>query len=191
MEGDRKYRQNGYQDSSRDSSHSGPRREQERPKPQGPRPPLDVTGPRLPRLVQSVTASRCYNCSATLGPGTDFRGNCPKCGTALHCCKQCSNFEPSTRFQCLKPIPARIPVKDQANECELFKPRVTVARDGAHGAGQGAGPNGTGYGSGNGSGNGSSNGSGNGSYGSRSDAAVPRSASDARAAFDNLFRKTD
>jgi hypothetical protein len=183
MEGDRKYRQNGYQDSSRETSHSGPRREdrQDRPRPQGPRPPLDITGPRLPRLVQSVTASRCYNCSATLGPGTDFRGNCPKCGTALHCCKQCSNFEPSTRFQCLKPIPARIAAKDQANECELFKPRVTVARDAAHS---------TGYGSGYGSGtNGSSEPPANGNR--PNDTSVPRSASDARAAFDNLFRKTD
>ena len=50
---------------------------------------------------------------------------------ALHCCKQCTHFEPSTRFQCIKPIPARIPYKDQANECELFTPRVTVMRDGA------------------------------------------------------------
>jgi hypothetical protein len=47
----------------------------------------------------------------------------------LHCCKQCAHFEPSTRFQCLKPIPVRIPVKDQANQCTLFSPRVTVARD--------------------------------------------------------------
>jgi hypothetical protein len=178
MEGDRKYRQNGYQDSGRDSSHSGPRRE-ERPRPQGPRPPLDVTGPRLPRLVQSVTASRCYNCSAMLGPGIDFRGNCPKCGVALHCCKQCSNFEPSTRFQCLKPIPARIAVKDQANECELFKARVTVARDAAHGSGF------------SGAANGGSAGESNGNGHRPTDVAVPRSASDARAAFDNLFRKTE
>jgi hypothetical protein len=49
----------------------------------------------------------------------------------LHCCKQCAHFEPSTRFQCLKPVPVRIAGKDQANDCELFKPRVTVARDGA------------------------------------------------------------
>ena len=176
MEGDRKYRQHGYQDSGRDSSHSGPKRE-DRPRPQGPRPPLDVTGPRLPRLVQSVAASRCYNCSAMLGPGIDFRGNCPKCGKALHCCKQCAHFEPSTRFQCLKPIPVRIPVKDQANECELFKARVTVARDAAHGggfAGVGGSPLDAPP------------------HGNRpADVTVPRSANDARAAFDNLFRKTD
>lgn len=174
MEGDRKYRQNGYNDSSRDaSSHSESRpdsRRDERPRPTGPRPPLDVTGPRLPRLVQSVTASRCFSCSATLGPGTDFRGNCPKCNAALHCCKQCSHFEPSTRFQCLKPIPARIAVKDQANECELFRPRLTVARDAVHGPAPSSSPS---------AGSGVANGS------------VPRSASDARAAFDNLFRKTE
>jgi len=173
MEGDRKYRQHGYQDSSRDSSSPTESRREERPRPPaGPRPPLDVTGPRLPRLVQAVSASRCFSCSATLGPGVDFRGNCPKCGAALHCCKQCSNFEPSTRFQCLKPIPARIPVKDQANDCELFRPRVTVARDAVHGPAPSPGAN------------------GNGSH-PPGGVPVPRSASDARAAFDNLFRKPE
>ena len=122
MDSDRKYRQHGYMDTDRDGR--GPR--DDRPKPQGPRPPIDVTGPRLPRLVQHVAASRCYNCSTALPEGTDFNGVCPKCNVALHCCKQCSHFEPSTRFQCLKPIPVRIPVKDGANECSLFN----AARDG-------------------------------------------------------------
>ncbi len=125
MDGDRKYRQNGYRDMDRGSF---PQRT-ERSSPQGPRPPLDITGPKLPRLVQNIAASRCYSCSVTLVPGTDFKGACPKCGAALHCCKQCVNFDSSTRFQCLKPIPVRIPIKDQSNSCELFAPRVTVARD--------------------------------------------------------------
>jgi len=165
MEGERKYRQNGYQDNSREHSGNGQRRD-ERPRPQGPRPPIDVTGPRLPRLVQAVAASRCYNCSTTLPPDVDFRGNCPKCGTALHCCKQCTYFEPSTRFQCLKPVPVRISPKDQANECQLFKARVTVARDAAPAVnGNGHAPN------------------------SAALPPVPRNANDARAAFDNLFKK--
>lgn len=156
---ERKYRQRGYQDSDRDQA---PRDQQ---KPKGPRLPLDVTGPRLPRMVQAVTAARCYNCAVTLPADTDFKGVCPKCATALHCCKQCAHFEPSTRFQCLKPIQVRVPYKDQANECELFSPRVTVARDAA---------------------------------GSSSNGGVrmvaprmiePRSPSDARAAFDSLFKK--
>jgi len=160
MDSDRKYRQHGYMDSDRDGR--GPR--DDRPKPQGPRPPIDVTGPRLPRLVQHVAASRCYNCSTALAEGTDFNGACPKCNAALHCCKQCSHFEPSTRFQCSKPIPVRIAVKDGANECSLFTPRVTVAREGtSNGSGaQAAGPAGP---------------------------PVPRNPEDARSAFDKLFKK--
>jgi hypothetical protein len=99
-----------------------------------------------------------------LPAGSDFPAECPKCHTALHCCKQCAYFEPSTRFQCVKPIPMRIVVKDQANECPLFKPRVTVARDSA------AAPPPAASQAGNGS--------------------APRNADDARAAFDSLFKKS-
>src|SRR5437016_11714828 len=119
MDGDRKYRQHGYQDNGRENGKPF-RNGDDRGKPQGPRPPLDITGPRLPRLVQAVTASRCYSCSTPLPNGVNFAGTCPKCNAELHCCKQCSQFEPSTRFQCLKPIPVRIPLKDKANECALF-----------------------------------------------------------------------
>ena len=122
-------------------------------------------------MVQSVTAARCFNCSTTLLPDIDFGSNCPKCGAALHCCKQCAHFEPSTRFQCLKPVPVRIVVKDQANQCELFKPRVTVARDGAPG--------------------GTSNGLGAGNGPAGPNIPVPRNFNDARAAFDNLFKKPE
>jgi hypothetical protein len=159
MDNDRKYRQRGYMDSPRES-HGEPRRE-ERPRQPGPRPPLDITGPRLPRLVQSVVAARCYNCVTPLPSDVDFRGNCPKCGVPLHCCKQCAHFEPSTRFQCLKPIPARIAAKDQANRCEWFEPRVTVARD--------VTPNGSSAVSVQGPG--------------------PKGPEEARAAFDSLFKK--
>ena len=92
MDDDRKYRQRGYQDSNRESNGF----RQDRPKPQGPRPPIDVTGPRLPRLLQNVAAARCFNCSTQLPPDVNWKGNCPKCNAALHCCKQCAHFEPST-----------------------------------------------------------------------------------------------
>ena len=162
MDSDRKYRQNGYMDSSEGKSFR-----EDRPKQQGPRPPLDVTGPRLPRLVQHVAASRCFNCATTLPAGTDLAGNCPKCNAELHCCKQCSHFEPSTRFQCLKPIPVRIPVKDKANECTFFAPRVTVARDGTAGASAAPPP----------------------PPSANAGPAAPRNADDARSAFDRLFKK--
>jgi hypothetical protein len=160
MDNDRKYKQRGYMDSERTREARGG----ERPRPQGPRPPLDITGPRLPRLVQAVTAARCYNCSTTLPTDVDFSGNCPKCNSELHCCKQCAHFEPSTRFQCLKPIPERIAVKDKANTCGLFSPRVTVARDGTPSSPSPV---------------------------SRPTPAMdaPRTANDARTAFDRLFKK--
>src|SRR5215469_18350093 len=164
MDSDRKYRQNGYQDSSSTPHNGNGSNGAARPKPSGPRPPIDITGPRLPRLVQAVTASRCFNCATTLPPDTLFTGPCPKCGAQLHCCKQCAYFEPSTRFQCMKPIPVRIAVKDQANECTLFKPRVTVAREASSTQGNGARPTGI-------------------------NTPPPRSASDARDAFDRLFKK--
>jgi hypothetical protein len=75
MEGDRKYRQRGYNDSDRPQTENDAFRRDDRPRPpQGPRPPIDITGPRLPRMVQAVTASRCDNCSTLLGAGTDFKG---------------------------------------------------------------------------------------------------------------------
>jgi hypothetical protein len=163
MDSDRKYRQHGYMDSDRDSR---PTRE-DRPKPQGPRPPIDVTGPRLPRLVQHVAAARCFNCSTALPADVDFNGVCPKCAAELHCCKQCNYFDPSTRFQCAKPIPVRIAIKDKANECALFKPRVTVARDGVA----------------------ANNGHGSAAPPSAAAPLVPRNADDARSAFDKLFKK--
>jgi hypothetical protein len=165
MDGDRKYSQRGYQDRGNDSSDrngSRPfRNGDDRPKPNGPKPHIDITGPRLPRLVQAITASRCYACSTTVAAGTDLLAICPKCGAKLHCCKQCAHFEPSTRFQCLKPIPVRIAIKDQVNECNLFTPRVTVSRDGAAPLPKAPDPATT----------------------------APRTPSDARDAFDRLFKK--
>jgi hypothetical protein len=158
MDSDRKYRQHGYMDSERDSR--GPR--DDRPKPQGPRPHIDVT-----RLVQHVAAARCFSCSTALPEGVDFTGTCPKCNAALHCCKQCSQFEPSTRFQCLKPIPVRIALKDKANDCTMFTPRVTVAREGTAGASAASAPPPVNAGP-----------------------PAPRNADDARNAFDRLFKKT-
>jgi hypothetical protein len=162
MDGDRKYKQRGYMDD--DYSSQGPGFRDDRQRPRGPRPPIDITGPRLPRLVESVTASRCYSCATPLPMDVDFTGNCPKCSVALHCCKQCSYFEPSTRFQCLKPVPLRISPKDGANQCTFFRARVTVARDSAPPASISR-------------------------VSDRPEVATPKSASDARIAFDNLFKK--
>ncbi|MDR3703539.1 MAG: hypothetical protein P4L56_28075 [Candidatus Sulfopaludibacter sp.] len=115
-----------------------------------------------------MAAARCFNCSTALPDGVDFTGTCPKCNSPLHCCKQCSQFEPSTRFQCLKPIPVRIALKDKANDCASFTPRVTVAREGTAGASAGPAMSAPPVNSG---------------------PPAPRNADDARNAFDKLFKK--
>lgn len=128
MDGERKYRQHGYQDGgSGRRSESAQDLLKERFAP--PRHPMDITAPRLPRLVQNVTASRCYNCATTLPAGYDFSQPCPKCAAALHCCKQCAYFDSGAHFQCSKPIPERIAGKDKPNQCSFFAPHVTVARE--------------------------------------------------------------
>lgn len=167
MDGDRKYKQRGYQEESGRSASGGGFPHDDRARGPQARLPIDITGPRLPRLVQNLVASRCFNCTTVLPSGTNFKGQCPKCGASLHCCKQCVNFDSSTRFQCLKPIPVRIPLKDQANSCDLFSPRVTVARDATIGAG--AAPSNQ--------------------AGRANGLQAPRNANDARAAFDSLFKK--
>ena len=168
MDGDRKYKQAGYQDSSSEKTNGGGSKADHYINGEyyGPRAPLD--GPRTPRLVRSVAASRCFNCSNALPAGFDFLEPCPKCATLLHCCSQCGHMDSSARFQCLQTIPERIPYKDKSNECKLFSPRITVARDtaapvtapNAKPSPVTAAPN------------------------------VPRKVQDARNAFDNLFKKT-
>ena len=156
-----KYRQHGYQDRGEEAKK---RETTERPVKK------DTFGPRPIQMPGTRAVSRCSQCGSLLQSVSDPVGPCPKCGFELHSCKQCTYFEPSTRFQCLKPVPVRIAPKDQANECVLFKPRVTVARDAA---GAAAPPPGSQPG------------------GNPLHAAVPRDASNARAAFDNLFKKLE
>jgi hypothetical protein len=74
---------------------------------------------------------------------------CPSCGKPLRTCTNCSFFNPSARFECRKPIEARIESKDKANQCEHYQPKAI--RD--------------------------------------LRAAQPQKTTDARAAFDALFKK--
>jgi hypothetical protein len=150
---DRKYRQRGYQDSSKP---------EKRERPADGRPPRqEQMGPRTPRMVGTITRARCSNCGAVLASGFDIHGQCPKCRAELHACKQCVHFDTGARFECTQPIPERIPKKDQRNECAYFEFRFTVEKDTSP-------------------------------VGQNSAAAAPETVSrpsDARQAFENLFKK--
>ncbi len=123
---DRKYRQKGYHD--RDSEEKK-RNRTERPSEQPPRPKQDLLGPRTPRMVGTVMRARCSNCGAVLAPGFDPSGQCPRCHSEMHCCKQCVHFDTGKQFECTQPIPERITKKDAKNNCSFFELRMTVEKD--------------------------------------------------------------
>jgi len=117
---DRKYRQRGYQDT----------REEPQRKSAGEKPVRkDTFGPRPLQMPGTHNVSRCSQCGTVLQSTTDPAGRCPKCGFELHSCKQCTYFDPSSRFECTQPIPERIPRKDQRNECTFYSMRVMVEKE--------------------------------------------------------------
>ena len=115
---DRKYRQRGYMEHNR---------EPQRPKPQSE--PRDREGPRSPKMMAFGETVKCTSCGAKAPASITFDSSCTKCNAELHSCRQCTYFDPSARFQCSKPITARIVNKNARNICELFTPRTVVERE--------------------------------------------------------------
>jgi hypothetical protein len=115
---DRKYRQHGYQDSGG-----------ERQKPSAERPVRkDTFGPKPIQMAGTHTVSRCAQCGTLLTLVSEPLGACPKCGFELHSCKQCSHFDPSSRFECTQPVPERIAKKDARNDCSFYSISVRVEK---------------------------------------------------------------
>ena len=122
---DRKYRQRGYQDDPRYE----PARPAGKPGARPATPPRDRDGPRTPNLMSFHETARCAQCGHEVGRAIGPTSQCPKCGADLHSCRQCVSFSPTSRFECMQPIAARIVSKRARNTCELFEPRVTVERE--------------------------------------------------------------
>jgi hypothetical protein len=120
---DRKYRQRGYMENDR---------EPQRPKPQSQ--PREREGPRSPKMMAFGEKVKCASCGAPTPPNIHIASSCTKCNADLHTCRQCTYFDPGARFQCLKPITARIVNKNARNTCELFVPRTVVERETSSGA---------------------------------------------------------
>jgi hypothetical protein len=117
---DRKYRTPGYQD------HGDERTNGSRP---SPKPNKDMTyGPRAIQMAPTRTVSRCAQCGVVLPPTVDVMGKCPQCSAALHSCKQCTNFDPGSRFECRLTLPG-FSKKDIHNDCTSFSLRSAVERE--------------------------------------------------------------
>jgi len=117
---DRKYRQPGYMDSGGDRSKG-----KSAPQPR----PEQTFGPRVVNMPGTRTVSRCAQCGAVLPAMAEPASQCPKCGFALHSCKQCTHFDPASRFECGQPIPERIAKKDAHNNCSSYSVRVMVEKE--------------------------------------------------------------
>lgn len=120
---DRKYRQHGYMDRGGDKPEArGPG--------QPPRLKKDETfGPRALNMPGTRTVSRCTQCGTVLTMVTEPVGQCPKCGFELHSCKQCTHFDPASRFECRQVLLERVYPKDTRNTCTLFDLRTTVEKE--------------------------------------------------------------
>ena len=117
---ERKYRQRGYMDSDRG---------REEPKPKQQPQQRDREGPRSPRLMAYGEKVKCSSCSAVVPTNLSADSTCPKCNSDLHTCRQCNYFDPASRFECRKPITARIMSKGGRNTCELFASRTVIERE--------------------------------------------------------------
>jgi|SRR5437762_6038321 len=121
---ERKYRQRGYMEDDR-------AREQH---PKWQSTPREREGPRSPRMMAFAEKVKCATCGATVTGNIGIDSSCPKCKADLHACRQCISFDPGSRFECRKPITARIVNKGAKNSCELFGPRTIVERETSSGS---------------------------------------------------------
>lgn len=119
---DRKYRQRGYMDQDRERESGSQLRQQQSP-------PRDREGPRSPKMMAFGEKVKCAACGSAVQANISFGSSCPKCKADLHTCRACVHFDPSARFECHKPISARIMNKGARNECELFTPRTVIERE--------------------------------------------------------------
>ena len=125
-----KYRQHGYQDSDREPRRQETQKKAPPERTSGPPRWDHALGPKPVNLPGTRAVSRCAQCGTVLqGAASSGEGQCPKCAFDLHSCKQCTFFDPGSRFECMKPIQERIAKKDVLNQCVSFQIRVTHEKE--------------------------------------------------------------
>ena len=70
---------------------------------------------------------QCSECSEKVNDPAElsFDSRC-SCSADLHCCRNCSYFDPSAENECRQTIETRIAKKRKNNECPSFKPSLVV-----------------------------------------------------------------
>jgi hypothetical protein len=126
---DRKYRQRGYQDEPRDRERQAPSGPKRPPEPRAPGRQLQsASGPKTPNLMASHEVFRCARCGNRLSLPVELGARCSKCQVDVHSCINCASFDTSARWECTKPLTARVSPKDEGNLCTFFEARTTIER---------------------------------------------------------------
>jgi hypothetical protein len=114
----RKYRQAGYMDSNREKKPKPPPREK-------------GSAGRVETKFHLVT--RCNNCASEIQliDQIQVTDKCNHCGTDLHTCRNCLNFDPAARNECVKPVEVRVIDKGTNNLCPLFEAKVLMEKKGS------------------------------------------------------------
>ena len=158
---DRKYGSHGYMDGG-DGGNRERDRSKPREKPKGaPKGALrDI--PRTVKMPGFQEVLRCSMCGVIVADvEITLESQCPKCKADLRACKNCRHFDTGAQFECTQAIPERITKKDLRNTCEFFMTRTSIERETRDSGGGGP----------------------------KETPSRPSDASDARSAFDNLFKK--
>ena len=123
----RKYSQAGYMDTDRERKPRVVRR------PKSPRNPMggDRGAVRVETKFHLVT--RCNNCAAEFQVTGQIQvtDRCKNCETDLHTCRNCLNFDPSARNECMKPVETRVSSKNLNNFCNHFEAKVLIEKQGS------------------------------------------------------------
>ena len=67
---------------------------------------------------------KCYKCGTEIDVESHFRRQetCAKCFSYLHCCYNCSLYDPNAYQECREPQAPWVRDKDKGNFCEYFEP---------------------------------------------------------------------
>ncbi len=67
-------------------------------------------------------SGRCYRCGAATGEvdAVGRRDTCLRCGSELHCCRNCRFYDRSYHNECREPQAERQVEKERSNFCEYF-----------------------------------------------------------------------
>ena len=109
---------------------SSDREDKTKPAPRPEKSEFKVSG-RVETKFNLVT--RCNNCAAEIQVTEQIQviDRCKVCGNDLHSCRNCLNFDPAARSECIKPVEMRITSKNKNNFCTFFEARVLIEKQGS------------------------------------------------------------